>query len=64
MLGLFFADATEFLTDDDYLKATWLEIKVADPIDGKARLQSFGVPQADYPDPNRFYFRLVGKICG
>ena len=40
--------------------AAWMEIKVADPADWKARLQAFGVKEVDYPDPTRFYFQAPG----
>ena len=60
VLGLFFADPPEILSEDDYTKATWLEIKVADPAKWKARLQAFGVREVAYPDPTRFYFQAPG----
>jgi hypothetical protein len=42
------------LSEQDYLKATWLELKVRDLADWKARLQSFGVTEVKYDDPSRF----------
>jgi hypothetical protein len=60
VLGLFFVDAADALCEADYLKATWLEIKVDDPTRWKARLQAFGVHEVDFPDPTRFYFQAPG----
>ena len=55
VLGLFFLDdRAELLTDKDYLKATWLELKVDDLLQWKQRLQSFGVTEIAYDDPSRF----------
>lgn len=55
VLGLFFSDdRAELLTEQDYLKATWLELKVDDLSQWKERLQSFGVTEIEYDDPSRF----------
>ena len=61
MLGLFFADAAETLPDADYLKATWLELKVADPSAWKARLQAFGVIEVEFPDPDAVFLSGPGR---
>ena len=62
VLGIFFtADAAEILPEPDQLKATWLELKVDDPVEWKRRLIDFGVREVDYPDgSNRFYFQAPG----
>lgn len=60
VLGLFFVDAADALSETDCLKATWLEIKVDDPARWKARLQAFGVREVEFPDPTRFYFQAPG----
>jgi hypothetical protein len=60
VLGLFFVDATQTLSDADWLKATWLELKVADPIGWQARLRAFGVREVEFPDPTRFFFQAPG----
>ena len=60
VLGLFFVDAADAPSEADYLKATWLEIKVDDPARWKARLQEFGVQEVEYPDPTRFFFQAPG----
>ena len=53
--GLFFSDdPAELLTEQDYLKATWLELKVDDLAQWKERLQRFGVTEIKYDDPSRF----------
>jgi hypothetical protein len=62
VLGIFFtADAAEVLSEAEHLKATWLELKVDDPIAWRRRLTEFGVRAVDYPDAtNRFYFQAPG----
>ena len=60
VLGLFFADIADTLSEADCLKATWLELKVADPPAWKARLQAFGVVEVEFPDPTRFFFQAPG----
>ena len=60
VLGIFFVEAEETLPDADYLKATWLELKVPDPEAVKARLLHFGVKPVDFPDPTRFFFQAPG----
>jgi hypothetical protein len=60
ILGLFFVDAAETLTDTQYLKATWMELKVDDPAAWKTRLEAFGVSAVDFPDPTRFFFVAPG----
>jgi hypothetical protein len=55
VLGLFFSDdRAELLTEQDYRKATWLELKVDDLTQWKERLQRFGVTELEYDDPSRF----------
>jgi hypothetical protein len=55
VLGLFFSDnLAELLAEPDYLKATWLELKVDDLKQWKERLQRFGVTEIEYDDPSRF----------
>ena len=55
VLGVFFSDdPAELLAPRDYLKATWLELKVADVVEWKRRLVSFGVDEVEYEDPSRF----------
>jgi hypothetical protein len=60
VLGLFFVDAAQALSGADCLKATWLELKVADPIAWKARLTAFGVGEVEFSDPTRFFFQAPG----
>jgi hypothetical protein len=55
VLGLFFSDnPAELLAEHDYLKATWLELKVDDLTQWKERLLRFGVTEIEYDDPSRF----------
>ncbi len=60
VLGLFFAPEAEALSETDYLKGLWLELKVADPEALKARLLAFGVKEVEFPDPTRFFFQAPG----
>ena len=55
-----FVEPEETLPEADYLKATWLELKVPDPEAVKARLLHFGVKPVDFPDPTRFFFQAPG----
>jgi hypothetical protein len=55
VLGLFFSDeSAELLAERDYLKSTWLELKVDDIAQWKERLLRFGVAEIQYDDPSRF----------
>jgi hypothetical protein len=68
VLGVFFSDdRAELLPEQDYLKATWLELKVDDLTLWKERLQRFGVTEIEYEDPSRlaepyprFFFQAPG----
>jgi hypothetical protein len=68
VLGLFFSDDPgELLSEEDYVRATWLELKVDDVAQWKQRLQSFGVTEIEYDDPSRvaepyprFFFQAPG----
>ena len=60
VLGIFFVDDTETLSNEDHLKAAWLEIKTKN-VDGlKRKLRKFGVKELDYVDKSRFYFQAPG----
>lgn len=60
VLGLFFVDAAETLSEAQYLKGMWMELKVDDPAAWKARLQAFGVTPVEFPDATRFFFAAPG----
>ncbi len=60
VVGLFFVEAGNALSQAEALKAPWLEIKVDDPEAMRARLETFGVDAVDFPDPTRFYFQAPG----
>jgi hypothetical protein len=61
VLGFFFTDSpNELLSPADYAKATWLELKVQNPDEWKAKLLAFGVQQITFPDPERFFFQAPG----
>lgn len=68
VLGVFFSDdRAELLTEQDYLKATWLELKVDDLAHWKERLLRFGVNEIAYDDPSRFaepYLRFFFQAPG
>jgi hypothetical protein len=60
VLGVFLCDQAEVLSEEDHLKAAWLEIKAKDVQAAKQRLVEFGVKEVDYPDTTRFYFQAPG----
>jgi len=60
VLGVFFCDQDGLLSDEDHLKAAWLEIKAKDVQDVRRRLVEFGVTEVDYQDKTRFYFQAPG----
>jgi hypothetical protein len=61
VLGFFFTESPgELLSAEDYAKATWLELKVANPAEWKAKLLAFGVGEIAFPDPDRFFFQAPG----
>ena len=60
VLGVFFCDDADVLTEEQCLNAAWLEIKTANPQDVKERLLRIGVKEVDYPDKSRFYFQAPG----
>jgi hypothetical protein len=68
VLGLFFSDdPAELLPEQDYMKATWLELKVDDLTRWKEKLQRFGVTEIKYDDPSRFaepYLRFFFQAPG
>ena len=60
VLGVFFCDDGEILSEEDHLKAAWLEIKTKDVQALKQRLVEFGVNEVEYADKSRFYFQAPG----
>ena len=60
VLGVFFCDQAEVLSEEDHLKAAWLEIKSRDVAETKRRLVEFGVKEVEYSDKTRFYFQAPG----
>ena len=60
VVGVFYRNDADVLTEQDHFKAAWLEIKVAAPEEVKQRLLGIGVKQVDYEDKSRFYFQAPG----
>jgi hypothetical protein len=60
VLGVFFCEQADVLSEEDHLKAAWLEIKAKDVQEVKRRLVEFGVKEVEYPDQSRFYFQAPG----
>jgi len=60
VLGVFYCEQADVLSEEDHLKAAWLEIKTKDVQEVKRRLVEFGVKKVDYPDKTRFYFQAPG----
>ena len=60
VLGVFFCEQADVLSEEDHLKGAWLEIKTKDVPDVKRRLIEFGVKEVEYSDKSRFYFQAPG----
>lgn len=60
VLGVFSCEQADVLSEEDHLKAAWLEIKTKDVPEVKRRLIEFGVKEVEYPDKSRFYFQAPG----
>ncbi len=60
VLGLFFCDEVDTLSEKEQLKATWMEIKTDNPDALKQRLIDFGVHEVEFEDKSRFYFQAPG----
>jgi hypothetical protein len=60
VLGVFFCEQADVLSDEEHLKAAWLEIKAKDVQKVKRRLIDFGVKEVEYPDESRYYFQAPG----
>ena len=60
VLGVFFCDEDEVLSEEAHLLAAWLEIKTNDVQSLQQRLVEFGVKEVDYADKSRFYFQAPG----
>ncbi len=60
VLGVFFCEPGDVLSEEDHLKAAWLEIKTNDVEGVKRRLVEFGVKEVAYSDRSRFYFQAPG----
>lgn len=60
VLGVFYVDDADHLSEPDHLKAAWLEIKVKDTEEIRKKLIAFGVKEVAYPDTTRFYFQAPG----
>lgn len=60
VLGVFFCEQADVLSEKDHLKAAWLEIKTKDVQEVKRRLIEFGVKEVEYAAKSRFYFQAPG----
>jgi hypothetical protein len=60
VVGVFFCEPDDLLSEEDQLKAAWLEIKTDDVAGVKRQLLEFGVMEVDYSDTSRFYFQAPG----
>jgi len=60
VLGLFFCDDADTLSENEQLKATWMEIKTDRPDALKQQLIDFGVREVEFEDKSRFYFQAPG----
>lgn len=60
ILGVYYTDDKQLLSEKEYLNTTWLELHITNPDELKKRLIDFGVKKVDYPDPDHFYFQAPG----
>ncbi len=60
VVGLFFVEDENVLSEEDQLKAAWMEIKTTDPVSLERRLRQFGVTQVEFANTSRFYFQAPG----
>ena len=60
VLGLFFYNDADTLSENEQLKATWMEIKTDRPDALKQQLIDFGVREVEFEDKSRFYFQAPG----
>ena len=60
VLGVFFCEQADVLSEEDHLKATRLEIKTNNVQEVKRRLVELGVKEVEYSDKTRFYFQGPG----
>jgi len=60
VLGVFFCEQADVLSEADHLKGAWLEIKTKEVQEVKRRLVEFGVKEVEYADKSRFYFQAPG----
>jgi hypothetical protein len=60
VLGVFFCEQIDVLSETDLLEAAWLENKTKEVQEVKRRLVEFGVREVEYADKSRFYFQAPG----
>jgi catechol 2,3-dioxygenase-like lactoylglutathione lyase family enzyme len=60
VIGCFFCDEADTLSENQHLMATWMEIKTDNPDAIKQRLIEFGVSEVEFKDKSRFYFQAPG----
>lgn len=60
VIGCFYYDEIDTLRENDYLMATWMEIKTDNPAALKERLIEFGAREVEFEDKSRFYFQASG----
>ena len=66
-IAFLYEDGDAVLDEDDFLKATYLELKADDVAETRQEIVAFGVKVLDVPDPHLYFqapggqvFRLVG----
>ena len=66
-IAFLYEDEDAVLDEDDFLKATYLELKADDVAETRQEIVAFGVKVLDVPDPHLYFqapggqvFRLVG----
>jgi hypothetical protein len=60
VVGAYFVEAAAALSEGDYMKAIWLELKTDDVAGCLAKLRAFGVEELPYADASHVYFKAPG----
>lgn len=60
IIGVYYVQESQALSEEVYRNATWLEIVTPEVATLKSRLRSLGVKEIDYADKDHFYFHAPG----
>lgn len=57
-MGVMYRDNA--LSEEDFMKATWMELTTEDPEKLKQKILDFGIKEIEYYDKAHFYFQAPG----